>query len=310
MARRWPIHPIPYRAEALSSWLARIAASYELTTNDLLVHDLSLGPLSERQLDIDPPEGLFTKLNKRTGVATDRVRRMTARAFSTRLATKSISSRELFEVYAARYSVLFSERHGSFEEIDEDWRPWISNDRFKEPWVCEGCLEGGSKPHIKLHWKFPITLSCPAHRQFLKPITLMGNIDLRPLVARQRTPPTYIVQLDAATEQAMLGRDIKLGRVRIPANIWFPLLRSCLTELDTPPKSAGRYHYDLRDLWRCCNLKPRGGAPEGWRFEDLTVEYQARFLEMAALTICLLADRQLQGKGRDLHLIRGPGPCD
>jgi hypothetical protein len=120
-----------------------------LTINDFLVHDLGLCPLFEHRLDIDPPEAIFKMLDERTGIAAYRVKRMTARVFSTRFTTESTSSRGLFEGYAARYSVLLPARRASFEEIEDGWQPWIPNDRVKEPSVCENCLAEGKEPHLK-----------------------------------------------------------------------------------------------------------------------------------------------------------------
>lgn len=59
---------------------------------------------------------------------------------------------------------------------------------------------------------------------FLKPIGFVGAIDLRPLTRQQRIPPDYILELDAATEEAMQGNDLKPSTACIPADLWFPLL--------------------------------------------------------------------------------------
>jgi TniQ len=303
MLRRWPIHPIPYRAEALSSWLSRIAVTYDMTLRDLLVYGLAVPPFSKRDLDIDPPEVLFGRLEECTGIVADRVRRMTAKVLLAGY-TEPTSGQELFDGYAARYSVLLPSRRGSFEEIDHAWQPWISNDRMNEPWVCESCL-GASKPHVKLQWKLPVALSCPEHRLFLKPIGFVGNIDLRPVCVQRRTPPAYVLQLDTATEQAMLGNEIRLGTVCIPADVWFPLLRSLLTELNASAARAGKKkHHILLDVWSRCNMRPRVGLAPGWAFEDLSPEHQACFLEAAALAINLISNGKQHSRGRDRHVVR------
>jgi hypothetical protein len=299
MARRWPLHPIPYKAEALSSWLGRIAEAYDLHLRDLFVQGLGIPPVSARDLDLNPPEALFRHLEERTGVAADRVKRMTTRALTMRFTRDPNSWRKIFSRYAGRYSLLLPPTLGSPEDTDEGWRPWISIDRFNEPWVCERCLAGGKKPHLKLQWKLPIALSCPEHRVFLKPIGFVGAIDLRPLTRQQRIPPDYILELDAATEEAMLGNDIKLSTACIPADSWFPLLRSLLSELNVRAARAGTHHHLLCDIWSRCNLKPRAGAPQGISFEEMSPDHQGCFLEAAALAMDLLTNRKLCGEGRD-----------
>lgn len=39
-APRWPLHPAPKEGEALSSWLNRVAACYQMDVHELLAHDL------------------------------------------------------------------------------------------------------------------------------------------------------------------------------------------------------------------------------------------------------------------------------
>jgi hypothetical protein len=209
----------------------------------------------------------------------------------------------LFEGYAARYSVLLPARRASFEEIEDGWQPRFSNDRFKEPWVCENCLAEGKEPHLKLHWKLPIALSCPRHRQFLKPIGFLANIDLRPLRTQQRAPPSYILQLDAATEQTMLGSDVKLQRLHS---------RGCLVAAGPIVLDRAQHVCSARwqiDLWSGCNFKPCGGAPQECTFEELSAKHQARFLEASAsIVINLVANRKLHSEGREVNLLRDTRP--
>ncbi|WP_364746451.1 TniQ family protein [Arthrobacter sp. LAR12-1-1.1] len=53
---RWPLHPAPAEAEALSSWLNRLAGTYRMDTSALLEHGLGHGRIQDRQLDENPPD--------------------------------------------------------------------------------------------------------------------------------------------------------------------------------------------------------------------------------------------------------------
>ena len=55
-AARWPLHPAPREGEALSSWLQRVAARYQMDLYDLLEHDLGHGRVDD--LDTAPPPAL------------------------------------------------------------------------------------------------------------------------------------------------------------------------------------------------------------------------------------------------------------
>ncbi|AOT03649.1 TniQ family protein [Arthrobacter sp. U41] len=65
---RWPLHPAPAEAEALSSWLNRLAGTYRMDTSALLEHGLGQGRIQDRQLDENPPATLLTELARCSGV--------------------------------------------------------------------------------------------------------------------------------------------------------------------------------------------------------------------------------------------------
>jgi len=75
-AVRWPLHPAPLDGEALSSWLRRIAATYQMTVGELVEHGLGQDPKAEGDLDLDPSPALLDVLAERTGVGRARVRQM------------------------------------------------------------------------------------------------------------------------------------------------------------------------------------------------------------------------------------------
>ena len=52
--------------EALSSWLNRVAACYQMDARDLLENDLGHGQIDD--LDTAPPLSLLTALSQRSGI--------------------------------------------------------------------------------------------------------------------------------------------------------------------------------------------------------------------------------------------------
>jgi len=73
-APRWPLHPAPREAEALSSWLNRVALCYHMEVSELLEHDLGHGQVDD--LDTAPPLALLAMLSQRSGIELDRLRCM------------------------------------------------------------------------------------------------------------------------------------------------------------------------------------------------------------------------------------------
>jgi hypothetical protein len=74
LAPRWPLHPAPKEGEALSSWLSRVAACYQMDTLGLLERDLGYSQVDD--LDAAPPLSLLTALSQRSGIELDRLRCM------------------------------------------------------------------------------------------------------------------------------------------------------------------------------------------------------------------------------------------
>ena len=80
--RRWPLHPPPGPGEALTSWLARLAGLYGMTSGYLLRHSLGeasalLDDPRAADLDFDPPAGILQALAERTGTDLGVVRQTT-----------------------------------------------------------------------------------------------------------------------------------------------------------------------------------------------------------------------------------------
>jgi hypothetical protein len=133
---RWPLHPAPREGEALSSWLNRIAACYQMDIRDLLEHDLGHGQIDD--LDTAPPISLLTLLVQRSGVDLDQLRCMSFAGWVPWL-LDSLDDRipVALETYAFQLSVLLPRFRRKRRSL-KSWRAWLSGQPIHR--ACPRCL--------------------------------------------------------------------------------------------------------------------------------------------------------------------------
>ena len=107
MSHRWPLHPLPYPQESLSSWLERQASSYGYQSDDLLIHDLGLPTLSSEELDTSPPAQLLARLAKRSGISVERLSAMTIQGWVPQLIDSLKPDMESYSAYVREYELLY-----------------------------------------------------------------------------------------------------------------------------------------------------------------------------------------------------------
>lgn len=117
---RWPLHPAPQPIEALSAWIERLAAVYEVTTKNLLSRSLGLHDLPH-DLDHDPPMFLLAELSARTGTDIARLRAMTLAGWvpvlTDKLWVREFEIQEAFDNHIRGHSVLFKPGRAKHNEI-------------------------------------------------------------------------------------------------------------------------------------------------------------------------------------------------
>jgi len=96
---RWPLHPAPLEGEALSSWLRRIAASYDMSVASLLEHGLGDTHTTEQDLDLDPAQQLLVALAERTGIDPTRTRGMSLAGWTPWLVDSIEATPTAFDTY-------------------------------------------------------------------------------------------------------------------------------------------------------------------------------------------------------------------
>ncbi len=249
-APRWPLHPAPREGEALSSWLNRVAACYQMDMLDLLEHDLGHGQADD--LDTAPPLALLTMLSQRSGIELDRLRGMSVAGWVPWL-LDSLDDRApaALETYAFQFSVLLPKRKRKTRSITS-WRAWLPGRSIHR--ACPLCLNNPTDQAVLLAWKLPLMLSCPLHGCWLEsywgvPGRFLGweNADASPRPANDA-----IATMDRRTWQALTLGYVELPRRRIHAGLWFRLLRTLLDELNTPLSHCGTCAGSIRYIWERC----------------------------------------------------------
>ena len=294
-AARWPLHPAPREGEALSSWLQRVAARYQMDLYDLLEHDLGHGRVDD--LDTAPPPALLTALSLRSGIELERLRCMSFAGWVPWL-LDSLDSRipDALETYAFQFSLLLPRRGRKTRSITS-WRAWLPSQPIHR--ACPLCLNDSEDQAILLAWKLPLMLSCPQHGCWLEsysgvPGQFLGweNADAAP-----RTASDAMVAMDRRTWQALTTGYVELPRRRIHAGLWFRLLRTLLDELNTPLSQCGPCVWSIRHVWACCGHLLRAGQSQWRPYEILAPAVQLQMLEAAATAIELIESSVVRPHG-------------
>ena len=299
-ARRWPLHPAPKEGEAMSSWLCRIAACYQMDMRALLEHDLGHGHVDD--LDIAPPLSLLTYLAQRSGIEQDRLNCMSLTGWVPWLLDSlddSIPSS--LDNYVFQFSVLLPRNRRKARSIP-NWRAWIPSKPINR--ACPVCLRDPNNQALLLAWKLPLMLSCPVHGCWLESywgapgkFFRWKNSDFSP-----RTASEKIFAMDRRTWQALTTGHVKLPRRSIHTGLWFRLLRTLLDELNTPLSQCGVCAKTISYIWKHCG-HPVRARQHFWRpFEILDLTVQLQMLEAAATAIDLIESKVLSPRGDQAEL--------
>ena len=284
--------------------MRRIASAYELCVDDLLVHDLGSSSMTDEQLDLDPPDELLALLSAHTGVAVERIRSMSIMGWMPKLIDSVRPPSQLFTTYVKQFSVLLSPDRRD-DKLLKDWRPWIAEPRFASPMGCPHCLVLDDAPFLRLHWRLPITASCPEHGIFLEPISRIGMWKPTLDAFELRSAPNTLRELDAITLHALTSGSATLPTVCMPAGTWLRLLRTILDELNTIAATARNEHRVLKAVWQATGLPMRVSASVSRPFEAMTCTQQVRFLQAAATSVSLVSNQDLAAFGPDVSLLGG-----
>lgn len=119
---RWPLHPTPRPGEALSSWLHRVGAGYQMSVAELIEHGLGRDPETPHDLDLDPPLPLLDVLSERSGVDRHRLQQMSLAGWMPAPVDRLEAPPSDFDAYVRRYSVVLDPGKRS-KHPEGSWRP-------------------------------------------------------------------------------------------------------------------------------------------------------------------------------------------
>lgn len=193
----WPIRVAPQRDELLSSWIARIAASYSALSHPFL-YAIWPGPGSlPADLDTEPPHALLGLLAEKTGVARERIDAMPL-------------TEELRD-----WRLLSAPGHDEKAPI-------------RTTLYCSACLSADEMPYLRRTWRLACVTLCIRHRRTLtdrcsvcaSAVTLPG---IGPEVCegcghdRRRAEPADEVRGVEVRAQQCINRALAGQEIEIPA---------------------------------------------------------------------------------------------
>lgn len=306
--RRWPLHPPPGPVEALSSWLARIAAPYGLSVPGLLRHNLGsasaqLSDAMLADLDWDPPAAMLAALAERTGVEVGRLQTMTIAGWvpwltDTLTAGDGRDAQELFDTYVRQHSVLLSGGAAGRNEVHR-WRgPWLSTPPPRwEHRVCPMCAADPERG-TALIWRLPIMVSCVPHTCRLEPALEVGLALARHIPITPTPVGEHLAALDRLTYQGLTTGRVTLPGRSMHVGVWFRLLRTLLDELSIAPSRVGvRSRAALEHIWSATGRPVRAGL-QVWRpYEQLDWPTQQAMLNAAAAALHLVETGTIAARG-------------
>lgn len=233
---RWPLHPAPLEGEALSSWLRRIAANYDMSVASLLEHGLGDTHTTEQDLDLDPAQQLLVALAERTGIDPTRTRVMSLAGWTPWLVGSIEATPTAFDTYVHQFSVLLKPGKKSKRHVGP-WRAWIADQPVQR--ACPVCLADPDRQGMLLMWRLPLLRSCPEHGCLLEPcLGLPGTLIWPGDDQRPRDATATVQAMDRRTHEGITTGRVQLPRRPVRAAVWFRLLRTCSTN-SAPQRPTG-----------------------------------------------------------------------
>jgi len=295
---RWPVHPAPIDGEALSSWLHRDGAYYQMSVAELVEHGLGHDPDAVNDLDLYPPPALLDVLAERAGAERRRLRQMSLAGWVPAPADSREAQPSAFDAYVRRYSVLLKAGKRS-KHPTGPWRAWIPRYRLQRAFPC--CVEHPALQGLLLLWQLPLQLSCPRHGCILE--ACVGFPGEYLAWTGDETPPRAasetVMAMDQRSEQGLATGQVDLPGGTVDAAEWFALVRTLLDEVATPVTCWGSRAGDLRAIWAGCGSPVRAGQARWRPFEHYPWVVQSHMLEAVAEAIHLLENGTVHGGGAD-----------
>lgn len=304
--RRWPLHPPPAPGEALTSWVARLAAPYGMTSSYLLRHGLGeasalLDGPQAGDLDFDPPAGILRALAERTGTDLGVVRLTTIAGWVPWLAgtLDPYDGQEAFDSYVRQDSVLLAPGEAGSNAVPH-WVPWIRV--HDEEWrtelrVCPACFADPARG-TSLLAMLPMMTTCGEHGFRLQTEIAVRLAAIDPDPEPPPPAPEPVVAMDRLTFEGLTTGTVTLPGRPVHVGMWFRLLRTLLDEVSlAPSRVSDQSAATLATIWEAAGWPARGGLTVWRPYERLDFRLQRAMTEAAATALHLAADGEITARG-------------
>ncbi|BBH54641.1 TniQ family protein [Fluviispira sanaruensis] len=284
MAKRFPIWPHPYKLEALSSWIMRIAGYYRIDVDTLFeIGFLIKKPISWWDIDVSPSPELLNKISINTGLSLKYLIEMTIEGNSPWVidSIKPIYDFE-FTQLTAPFCIL--NRNLPYINMNSNSKksllPWIPNVPWKSTRInrfCPICIENKDLdlPRL-LVWRTALVSSCLRHDCLLvetsdKP---WDQLAWKENIINTKYLHTW---LDGVTLKAIETGYARLGKEEIHVNIWVRFLRSLFHELTIKSRDY-KDQECIKRIWQYAGIQ----KPKSKVFELLEIKDRANVIKCAA----------------------------
>ncbi|MBO9422782.1 TniQ family protein [Labrenzia sp. R4_2] len=283
MAKRLPIHPQPLVHEALSSWLWRLAAEYDMGAGEFAEAALGIKRLDIGVVDFWPSAAFINKLAERTGVESGRIRAMTMAAYVPYLVDSLAPRGGIFPAYCCQFGAFENPALRVRSVRVAWWLPWISEDMAGGKMIgCIECLRSDRQRFGRLYWRASWMASCPKHGVLLQ-------------AASPSEQSEYPVPREAAAELAALDgltlQAVTKGRVQLPGGrivhggLWLRVLRGVIDEICRSRRMKDVSRPMIEAAWATAGLPYRHALGRWGIYEKLGRLERANVLKVAALAM-------------------------
>lgn len=227
MTRPWTWHPPPHPGEALTSWIARLAAGYATRPEVLLAEPgrPTMSPSEYVRIDVQAPDWMIARPAAGTGTHPAAIAALTIAGQLPYLADTITTDDTAagYHTFIEQFSVLLAPSWRRPKSVT-GWRAWLPDRLLTR--ACPLCVEQPGR-WTSLLSRIPITLSCPTHHARLEDCYAIGlPTPYRADVGPKPRPVSYAVaEMDARTWQGLTTGTVELPERAVHAAVWFRLLR-------------------------------------------------------------------------------------
>jgi hypothetical protein len=287
--QRLPLHPRPQAQEALSSWIGRLAAVYDLGWEEFFDQALALPSTPMSNVDRDPPVALLDRLTAQTGISLPQLRAMTLHGYVPFLIDGINPTEKAFEVYGGSFTTLMSPAARRRVPLGRPWAPWVDPKWLERRYGCPSCLAADVVPHHRIPWRLPWMASCPVHGMLLEKVFIptgpsQAYAEYHRTIGTPATPELRLI--DGITRTAVIDGMVYLSNgERISAAVWVRKLRGLIDEVTRPSLVVRSARAVIGSAWVAVAGRFRAGLGRWHPFEEMPIDKQAIVLRVTGVVV-------------------------